>query len=164
MMSLLQPTTLHHKQHVCIRKCCLRRPTVHSINKWCTASPAWKHSASERSERAVLSQDVKVLSVTGSCSRVTHIKAMQEGASLQSAPTINSCENTAIFMGTEPRREHKSFWLISRPEWKPELRHIQQASMCMRVCWRQTSIFHQEELEFTGWSDKDLDLYLGQNI
>lgn len=132
MMSLLQPTAFR----TCMCKCCLRRHTVHSINKWCTVSPTWKHCASERSARAVLSQDVKVLSVTGSCSRVTHIKTVQEASSLQSAPTINSCKNTAGFMGTEQRREHQPFWLISRPEWEPELRHIQQASMCMCVCWR----------------------------
>lgn len=67
---------------------------TYSINKWCSVS---ENTASERSTQAALSPDVKVLSVTGSCSRVTYIKAARKP--LHSAFSVNSCKNTAVFRG-----------------------------------------------------------------
>lgn len=132
----------------CICKCCLRRHAGHSINKWCTISSTWKHSASETSTRAVLSQDVKVLSVTGSCSRVT---CMQEASSLQSAPTINSCENTAVYMGTGQRREH------SHSDWSAGLsgNWAQTYTTGTRVCADSRRAFFITNI-FTSRSEKDL--------
>lgn len=68
-----------------------------------------------------------------------------------SNPPINSCKNSLY-----GNRAEESFWLISRPEWKPELSYILQASVCVCVRWRQTGIFQQEDLEYICCSEKDL--------
>lgn len=127
----------HHRapRSVCACKCCLRRHTAHSINKWCAISSTWKHSASERSTQAFffLSQDVKVSSVTGNCSRVTY---MQEASSPRSAPLYKQLRKHGSLHGNRAEEGPQSFWLISRPEWEPELWHLNTTGIHLNACGR----------------------------
>lgn len=140
--------------YTCMCKCCLWRQPAHSKNI-ChqTKKVFFLHQRDQHELFWVRTS--KGLRVTGSTTRLIYIYAGSlvswVGRCYTQLPRHSSLHGNRAEEGTQ------SFRLISRPECDPELRHIQQASLCACVCEsekRQSSDLLPER--FTIQSEKDL--------